>query len=107
MAKRAIWISFDLGVRGDYEGMYTFLDSHGAKECGGNVAYLAYEYQTDLVGELTKEIRDSVAIDRRSRIYLIVSSGEKGFRGRFLVGRRRTASWAGFGSVDIDEEDIG
>lgn len=30
----AIWISYDFGVREDYEGIYTWLDEHGAIECG-------------------------------------------------------------------------
>jgi hypothetical protein len=34
MQRAAVWISFDLGVRGDYEGMYAWLDTHNAKECG-------------------------------------------------------------------------
>jgi len=33
--KKLIWIAFDLGVRGDYDGIYEFLDTHEAKECGG------------------------------------------------------------------------
>ncbi len=32
--RRAIWISYDFGVRGDYEGFYTWLDLHDAIECG-------------------------------------------------------------------------
>jgi hypothetical protein len=30
----AVWISYDLGVQADYEGMYAWLDEHQAKECG-------------------------------------------------------------------------
>ena len=40
--KRAIWISYDFGVRGDYEGIYTWLDDHGAIECGDSIAFLKY-----------------------------------------------------------------
>ncbi len=25
--KKALWISYDIGVRGDYEGLYAWLDS--------------------------------------------------------------------------------
>lgn len=32
--KQLIWISYDLGVSGDYENLYAWLDDHGAKECG-------------------------------------------------------------------------
>jgi hypothetical protein len=37
MMKSFVWFSFDLGVRGAFEGMYEFLDSHEAKECGDNL----------------------------------------------------------------------
>ena len=42
MAKQVIWISFDLGIRGDYENLYAWLDEHGAKECGDNFASIIY-----------------------------------------------------------------
>jgi hypothetical protein len=28
------WISFDLGLQGDYEPLYEWLDRHEALECG-------------------------------------------------------------------------
>ena len=28
-----IWLSFDLGISGDYEGMYAWLDDKNAQEC--------------------------------------------------------------------------
>ncbi len=43
--KASIWLSFDLGVLGDFEGMYEFLDSHGAQECGDSLATFSYEYK--------------------------------------------------------------
>jgi hypothetical protein len=33
-----MWMSYDLGVKGDYEGLYAWLDDHEAKECGNSVA---------------------------------------------------------------------
>lgn len=50
--KSAIWLSYDLGVNGDYEGMYAWLDNHGAKECGGSVAYLQFTHDGDLPASL-------------------------------------------------------
>jgi len=43
----AMWMSYDLGVKGDYEGLYAWLDDHDAKECGNSVAFLRYEYSAD------------------------------------------------------------
>jgi len=31
--KSAVWISFDLDIKGDYKGFYAWLDNHGAREC--------------------------------------------------------------------------
>ena len=42
MARR-YWISFDLGLQGDYDALYAWLDKHEAKECGENVATLVSE----------------------------------------------------------------
>ena len=32
------------GVGGDYEGLYSWLDDHDAKECGDSVASLAFSH---------------------------------------------------------------
>jgi hypothetical protein len=49
-------VCFDLGVRGDYEGLYAWLDDHDVKECGASVAYLKYSYKTDFLAELRQEL---------------------------------------------------
>ena len=36
--KKFIWLSYDLGIGGDYESLYSWLDNHEAKECGDSVA---------------------------------------------------------------------
>ena len=50
--KSAVWISYDLGVNGDYESLYSWLDIQGAKECGTSVAYLTYTHVDDLMESL-------------------------------------------------------
>ena len=62
--KKAIWVSFDLGVRGDYEGIYTWLDEHGAEECGDSLAYLKYESDDDFISSFTRDIRKAIEITR-------------------------------------------
>ena len=32
------WLSYDLGVGGDYPGLYQWLDDHQAVVCGNNMA---------------------------------------------------------------------
>lgn len=47
-----VWISYDLGVRGDYESLYSWLDAHGAKECGDFLAVLTYRHEGQLIDKL-------------------------------------------------------
>ena len=43
-----VWMSYDLGVSGDYEGLYAWLDDHNAKECGNSVAWVfSFSYDGD------------------------------------------------------------
>ena len=48
MASEAIWLSYDLGIRGDYESLYAWLDQHNAKECGDSLAFFKFDYTHDL-----------------------------------------------------------
>ena len=80
--KSTIWLSYDLGVTGDYEGLYSWLDSHGARECGSSVAFLKYAHDRDLTTALKEDIQAAVSLDKRSRIYVIHDR-----KGRYLFGR--------------------
>ena len=103
--KRSIWLSYDLGVSGDYEGMYSWLENHGAKECGSSVAFLRnYEFENNLLEHLRTDINEAVTLNRRSRIYLIFHDNNRS-RGRYLVGKRKAPPWTGFGDGPEDEAD--
>ena len=100
-----IWLSFDLGVSGDYEGMYAWLDDHEAKECGSSVAALKFSYEEDLAASLKTEIENAVALNKRSRVYLIYRAG-KTRKGRYIIGGRRSAPWDGYGTHEgYDDEE--
>ena len=104
MKKNFIWMSFDLGVQGDYEGMYSWLDTHDARECGDSVAALEFEYGTDLLNELRKALETSVKIDKKTRIYVLrLVSGK--MKGRFIFGARKSPPWAGYGPKKGEEEE--
>ena len=105
MKKDIIWVSYDLGVQGDYEGLYAWLDSQHAKECGDSLAFIEYHYTKDLVSELKKELLKSFKTDKKTRIYTIRQEGEK-LKGRFILGGRKTAPWAGFSPVEAGTEDV-
>jgi hypothetical protein len=107
MPTQVIWISFDLGVRGDYEGLYAWLDEHGAKECGDSLAVLSYRHDRRTVADtIKKEIKDRVKVDQRTRIYIIYRDNEGKNKGEFIFGRRRGAAWAGYAPAPatVDED---
>ncbi len=92
------WLSFDLGLRGSYELLYTWLDNMGAKECGDNVATFVTEKTREQINE---EL--SGFLDEKARIYII--SKKKG--GRFILGKRKVAPWAGYAEAlqEVEEEE--
>jgi hypothetical protein len=106
--KKIVWLCYDLGVKGDYESLYSWLDDHNAKECGDSVAVLNYECQSDPIEELKRDLEKSVDFAKRDRIYVIWldERKERKIRGRFLIGSRKAAPWAGYGSHEpvVDEE---
>lgn len=103
MAKNLVWLSFDLGVQGDYESLYVWLDQHGARECGDSVASFWYEYEHDLAGELKADIQGNIRVTKRTRLYLVrVENGRA--KGSFLVGNRRSAPWTGLAGIETGED---
>ena len=104
--KTRIWLSFDLGVRGDYESLYAWLDDHDAKECGAGVAFLAYAYKKDLFVELRDDLETVLEATNRPRIYIVHTVGPKrAASGRWLFGGRKSPPWSGFGSGNGNEVD--
>ena len=96
--EKLVWISFDLGVSGDYESMYAWLDEHHAKECGDNLAAINFEPRRDLVAELKSDIKKSVELNKKSRIYIIYKSEKGTMKGTFVHGTRKQAPWTGYGA---------
>ena len=104
--KKTIWISYDLGVRGDYEGIYTWLDEHKAKECGDSIALLKYEFSGSLIECLKKDTKDSIDLTKKARIYVIWrDSTTKRMKGRFIYGTRKSPPWTGYASGEEELED--
>ena len=106
--KKTIWLSFDLGITGDHESLYAWLDDHDAKECGDNLATLSYTFHGDLLTTLKQDLSAAVNIGKRDRIYVIWrESDTHKLKGRFLFGKRKAAPWVGFGTQEpqLDEEE--
>ena len=119
--KITFYINFDLNIRGDYKGLYKWLDKIKAEERGSNYAIIKdYEFpETEMVG-LTKiyeknnafakylrnEIKKFVNVGNSDRIYLTIAMiGTDHIGGIFLFGRRQSSPWEG-AYVDEDNSEI-
>lgn len=106
MEKSAIWISYDMGVRGDYASLYNWLDINEAKECGDSIAFLNYEHGGDIKAELLEDLRKSITVDQRTRIYVIYrDNATNKNKGAFLFGGRRAPPWTGCGPKGVGTVD--
>jgi hypothetical protein len=103
--KKAVFLSFDLGVNGDYEGIYRWLDAADARECGDSFAFFFFEAKRDLPAEIHASLKKSVHVDARTRIYVVFVGPDKRMKGRFLFGQRKAPPWTGFAPKKGAEED--
>jgi len=107
ITKKAFWISYDLGLKGDYSGLYTWLDTVKAKECGDSIAFFTKEYKGNLIEAIKKDILKFAKLNKTDRVYLIYLENETGkVKGIFLFGGRKRAPWEGFaaGIHGVDED---
>lgn len=106
MATSTIWLSYDLGVGGDYEGLYSWLDSKRAKECGDSLAVIEYKFDIDIIDELKDNISRNVRTDKKTRIYVIHRDrSTKRNKGVFVFGGRRAPPWRGYAVSESDTAD--
>jgi len=101
--RRGVWIYFDLGINGDYEGIYEWLDNHNAHACGEHLAFVRYEFNNDLFEELKGDIETQVNLVNKNHIYVVFKDEAGNVVGKFLVGKRMKAPWIGYGSADEEE----
>lgn len=92
--KKRYWLLFDLGLRGNYEELYTWLDNIQAFECGENLATFRDDKTPERIG---KEL--AALLGKKARIYLINESKGK-LCGTFLLGGRKRPPWAGHGGLE-------
>ena len=107
--KIPVWISYDLSVKGDYEGLYAWLDDHDAIECGDSIAF--FLWNDTGIGDIPSQIKESLlaSIDydeKKDRVYVIYKNEmeEKNtINGRFILGKRKANPWTGFSSNKEEE----
>ena len=105
--KVSVWMSYNLGIKGDYGSLYQWLDTHKGMECVDGTAFLKYEYQKDFLSELKSDLEKSVEIKGTDRIYIVYKDFENNNTvGKFLFGNRKAAPWTGYAHSNETVEDI-
>jgi hypothetical protein len=92
------WLSFDLGLQGNYDTLYEWLDRQDAGECGDSLATFRSDRTRD---QLAKELKTILGETKSARVYLIdMKEG-----GRFVLGKRKVSPWKGFAQVAAEGGD--
>ncbi len=106
--RKAIWISYDFGLKGDYTGLYTWLDNHNAVECGNGLAYCNYDTSSlsssianeQLIKHITNDLKEHIKLSKTDRLYVIWKDSEtKRVKGEFISGSRKQSPWEGYGKL--------
>lgn len=94
------WLSYDLGLGGSYDGLYTWLAQLDARECGDGVA----TFTSDLSPEQMKRALKAI-VGKMGRVYLVGAGKDGKWRGQWLIGARKPAPWVGHAQVAGESED--
>ena len=101
--EKALWLTYDFGLKGDYSGLYTWLDNHKAIECGTGIAFFKYSSKHTnyklVLEDLKEELTQSVKLSKTDRLYIVIRDDNTNkVKGVFLNGARRQAPWEGYGA---------
>jgi hypothetical protein len=111
--KKSVWMSYDLGVQGDYDHMYAWLDNHKAVECGDSMAYFIYEVPNgtnddEFITILKEDMVKTIKFNPGNRIYVIRHIKDEkrdSYYGQFIIGKRKASPWEGYGDKTDHTED--
>lgn len=103
MTNKTFWLSYDLGLKGDYNGLYTWLDNMSARECGANLAIFKKETEGNPIKAIQQDLQRYVKLQETDRIYLIYKLKDR-VKGTFLAGKRKRPPWQGY-SWNTEETD--
>jgi hypothetical protein len=92
---------------GDYPGLYQWLDSRDAVECGNSVAFLKIDVAEteDLADKLKSEISENVEIKNGERFYVIYRKDDGKCVGKYLFGNRKANPWEGYKQKPTSEDE--
>lgn len=85
--KKSVWISYNLGIKGDYQSLYEWLDNHEAKECGYSLVFLIYNMKEDLFSEIKFDLEEHVNFENGDRIFIIYNRRTIKLKGNLFVER--------------------
>ena len=114
MMKKSLWLAYDFGIKGDYTGLYTWLDNQNAKECGTGLAYFIYNYNSTsskfdekAITQLKEQLKANIQLSKSDRLYLIWKDKENDkIKGEFINGARKQSPWKGYGELGGNENRI-
>jgi len=109
MPKKVVWISYDLGLQGDYSGLYSWIDQNKGKECGDSLALIEIEGISDDIPKIIESQLDAnVKLTKRDRIYIIYrDDASDKVKGKFIFGGRKRSPWEGYSQNSVKGvEDI-
>jgi hypothetical protein len=102
--KKAIWLAYDLGLKGDYTGLFAWLDNHDAIECGNGLAFFRIDWDKNKIKQgrieyiVFSDIVKSISLSKTDRLYMIWKDDSTNkMRGTFLSGSRKQNPWQGYG----------
>lgn len=95
------WLSYDLGLRGNYDELYEWLDRAEARECGDSTAtFVSDRTRAQIKAELAK------LLGKTARVYLIGKESNGKFRGGFILGHRKQRPiWQGYAAAPTAESE--
>lgn len=105
--KQKIWLNWDLGINGDYDGLYMWLDKHKAKSCGDAFAVVEFEAEfSPMADSLYASLINAVTLRKTDVIYAVYKEGNS-IIGKFIYGSRKRGDWFGCSDRIDDSDDIG
>jgi hypothetical protein len=55
-----VWLSYDLGIKGDYGDLYLWLDEHKALECGDSIATFFWDTIPNIKERIKESLKESI-----------------------------------------------